>query len=85
MSNSGTITLSQEQMSRCEQLLAGRKVNDGTTITEVVQRVVNTGLWQLEYRQKQNNTEKRREERRVMKLVQADPELAVKLGLASKR
>jgi hypothetical protein len=71
-------------MSRCEKLLVGRKVNDGTTITEVVQRVVNTGLWQLEYRQKQNNTEKRREERRVMKMVQADPELAVKCGLAHK-
>ncbi len=84
MSNNRMITLSQEQMSRCEKLLAGRKVNDGTTITEVVQRVVNTGLWQLEYRQKQNNTEKRREERRVYKIVQSDPDLAVKLGLASK-
>ena len=84
MSNSRTITLSQLQMSRCEKLLAGRKVDDGTTITDVVSRVITTGLWQLEYRQKQNNTEKRREDRKIVKAVREDPELAVRLGLAHK-
>ena len=84
MSNNNVVNLSQEQVERVKKLLANRKVDDGSTFTDIAQRVMNTGLWQLEYRQKQNSNEKRREERRVMKMVQADPELAVKCGLAHK-
>ncbi len=84
MSNNNVVQLSQEQVERVKRLLANRKVNDGSTFGDIAQRVVNTGLWQLEYRQKQNSNEKRREERRVMKIVQSDPVLAVKCGLAHK-
>ena len=84
MSNNNVVQLSQEQVERVKKLLANRKVNDGSTFTDIAQRVMNTGLWQLEYRQKQNNTEKRREDRRIAKMVREDPELAVKCGLAHK-
>ncbi len=84
MSHNNVVNLSQEQVERVKKLLANRKIDDGSTFTDIAQRVVNTGLWQLEYRQKQNSNEKRREERRVMKMVREDPELAIKCGLAHK-
>ncbi len=84
MSNNNVVQLSQEQVERVKKLLANRKVNDGSTFTDIAQRVVNTGLWQLEYRQKQNNNERTKEARRIMKIVERDPELAIKVGLAHK-
>jgi hypothetical protein len=88
-----TFNLTPEQLERVKALLPRAK--GGTTLNEMVSRLIDAGLYQLEYRlgedarkARKAYQEKRRETdktaRALLERAQSDPELAVKLGLGTR-
>ena len=79
--NTWTMTLSQEMAKRAQALK-----RDDQTPNEVMEQIFKLGLYQLEYRREKNpkRAEEQKNMRRVYKLAQTNPELAVKLGLGTR-
>jgi len=88
-----TFNLTPEQQERTKALLHNAK--GGTTLAEMVERLIDAGLYQLEYRMgpearaarkayqaKRQATDK--QARDLFARAQRDPELAVKLGLGTR-
>ena len=91
--STNTMNLTPEQVTRIKELLT--LMRDGTTFAEACERVVEQGLYQLEYRygseakaaRKAYSKRRAAETKLAMaayKRAQKDPELAVKLGLGKK-
>jgi hypothetical protein len=81
-SNNGqSVNLSSELMDRVRKLK-----RDDQTFAEVVEQVVSLGCYQLEYRRENGEVRKAKQKimREVYKKAQADPELAIKLGLGTR-
>ena len=79
--NAWTLALSNELKARTESL---RKPEQ--TQNDVMEQVYKLGLYQLEYRREANPKKamQQKQMREVFKRAQADPELAVKLGLGTR-
>jgi hypothetical protein len=84
------MNLTPEQVTRVKELLAHAK--EGTTWNEMLERIFDQGLYQLEYRygseakaaRKAYSQKRQRETKVAMELykrAQTDRELAIKLGL----
>ena len=79
--NTWTMTLSGELAKRASELK-----RDDQTPMEVMEQIFKLGLYQLEYRREKNpkRAEVQKQMREVFRKAQADPELAVKLGLGTR-
>ncbi len=78
------INLSQEQAVRVKTLFEGGNHN-GDTLTQYASKIVNQGLYQLEYRKKRNAKQavQQKEMRVLYRRAQANPKLAAELGLGT--
>jgi len=75
------------QVVNCSQKDAERAKalqKEGESLQEVLHRAVNLGLYQLEYRRKQQpaRRELQKTAMKVLRKAQRDPKLAVELGIA---
>jgi hypothetical protein len=79
--NTWTMNLSVDLGARTKALQ-----KDGQTPNDVMEQIYKLGLYQLEYRREANPKKAimQKEMRRVYKLAQHDPELAVKLHLGTR-
>lgn len=79
--NTWTFNLSDELADRTKDLK-----RENQTPNEVMEQIYRLGLYALEYRREKNpkKAEQQKEMRRVYKLAQQDPDLAVKLGLGTR-
>lgn len=93
MSTTRTMNLTPEQEARAKELMQHAK--EGTTMQEMLERVFDQGLYQLEYRYgaeakaaRKAYSKKRQEEVKnamtFYRKAQKDPELAVKAGLGKR-
>jgi hypothetical protein len=75
------LKLNAELQARTKDLM-----REGQTPNECMEQIYKLGLYQLEYRREANpkKAQAQKEMRRVYKLAQSNPELAVKLGLGTK-
>jgi len=75
------VRLSDELKERVLKL-----ARDGQTFNECLEQVVGLGCYQLEYRRENGEIRKAKQKimREVYRKAQADPELAVRLGLGTR-
>lgn len=76
-----TMQLSSELATRTESLR-----REGQSQRDVMEQIYKLGLYQLEYRRETNpkKAEQQKAMRALYKKAQADPELAVRLGLGTR-
>ena len=82
MASNVTFNLSQEQATRVKAL----HDPESETITELVARIVNQGLYQMEYRKKAypKRKEQMKDMRKVYRMARENPDLAEQLGLGTR-